>query len=138
MGTVGSLTLQTTKATLRGASGQDIGATGEVQAKGFIEQIEVPFTAVVGRDARRCLFSGTQLRTKGYTLTLNSTREIPLTTKGSGKVTMSREGSKDTLKVVCMLKPRDAQSVTYLMLKREFENERRELRHLKTGQHENK
>ena len=36
-----------------------------------------------------------------------------------------------------MLKPRDAQSVTSLMLKREMENARRELRNLKTGQHEN-
>ena len=51
---------------------------------------------------------------------------------------MSREGNRDTPKVVCMLKPRDAQSVTYLMLKRELEHERREQRYLKTGQHENK
>ena len=53
------------------------------------------------------------------------------------KVTMSREGNRDTLKVVCMLKPRDAQSVSSLMLKRELENVGRELRNLKTGQHEN-
>ena len=33
---------------------------------------------------------------------------------------------------------RDAQSVTSLMLKRELENERRELRNLNIGQHENK
>ena len=51
---------------------------------------------------------------------------------------MSREGNRDTLKSVCMLKPRDAQSVTSLTLKRELENARRELRDLKTGQHENK
>ena len=37
-----------------------------------------------------------------------------------------------------MLVPRDAQSVTSLTLKREMENVRRELRNLKTGQHENK
>ena len=53
-------------------------------------------------------------------------------------MTMSREGNRDTLKVVCMLKPRDAKSVTSLMLKRELENARRELRKPKTGQHENK
>ena len=41
---------------------------------------------------------------------------------------MSREGNRDTLKVVCMLKP--------LMLKQELENARRELRNLKAGQHE--
>ena len=40
--------------------------------------------------------------------------------------------------IVCMLKPRDAQSVTSLRLKRELENVRRELRNLKTEQHENK
>ena len=51
-------------------------------------------------------------------------------------VTMSRERNRNTLKVACMLKPRDAQSVTSLMLKRELENVRRELRNLKTGQHQ--
>ena len=51
---------------------------------------------------------------------------------------MSREGNTDTLKVVCRWKPRDAQSVTSLMLKRDLENVRRELRKLRTGQHENK
>ena len=49
---------------------------------------------------------------------------------------MSRERNRDTVKVVCMLKPRDARSVTSLMLKRELENVRRELRNLKTGQHQ--
>ena len=43
---------------------------------------------------------------------------------------MSREGNRDTLKVVCML--------TYLMLKRELENVKRKLRNLKTGQYENR
>ena len=51
---------------------------------------------------------------------------------------MSREGNRDTLKVVWMLKSRDALSVTSLVLKRELENVRRELRNLRTGQHENK
>ena len=101
-------------------------------------QIKVQFTAVVARDARRCLLSGTQLRTKGYTFTLNQHGSFLTQPNGSKKVTMSREGNRDTLKVVCMLKPRDAQSVTSLMLKRELENVRRELRNLKTGQHENK
>ena len=51
---------------------------------------------------------------------------------------MTREGNRDTLKNVRLLKPRDAQSVTSLMLKRELESVRRELRNLKTGQHVNK
>ena len=50
---------------------------------------------------------------------------------------MSREGNRENLNVVCMLKPRDAQSVPSLMLKRELQNTRRELRNLRTGQHEN-
>ena len=57
--------------------------------------------------------------------------------KGSGEVTMSREGNRETLTVVCMLKPRDAQTVNSLLLKRELESARRELRQLKAGQHEN-
>ena len=48
---------------------------------------------------------------------------------------MTREGIRDALKIVCLLNPRDAQSVTSLMLKRELESARRELRNLKTGQH---
>ena len=50
---------------------------------------------------------------------------------------MTREGNRDTLKIVCFLKPRDTQSVTSLMLKRELESVRRELRNLNTSQHEN-
>ena len=49
---------------LRGACGQDLGAMGEVQVRGFIGKINFQFTAVVARDARRCPQSGTQLRTK--------------------------------------------------------------------------
>ena len=120
------------------ANGQDLGPMGEVQVSGFSGEIKVQFTAVVARDARRCLLSGTQLRTKGYTFTLNQHGSFPSQPSGSKKVSMSREGNRDTLKVVCVLKPRDAQSVTSLMLKRELENVRRELRNLKTGQHENK
>ena len=104
--------LQTTIVTLRGANGQDLGAMGEVQVIGFIGQFKVQFTAVVARDARRCLQSGTQLRTKGYTFPLNQHEGFLTQPNGSKKVTMSREGNRDTLKVVCMLKPRDAQSVS--------------------------
>ena len=50
---------------------------------------------------------------------------------------MTREGNRNTLKIVCFLKPRDTQSVTSLMLKRELGCVRRELRNLKTGLHEN-
>ena len=128
---LGEPTLQTTKVTLTEASGQDLGAMGEVQVRSFIGKIKVQFTAVVARDARPCLLSGTQLRTKGYTFKFNQhgsfrtqpngSHECFLTQpKGGQRVTMSREGNRDTLKVVCMLKPRDAQSVTSLMLKHEF------------------
>ena len=111
-----------------------------VQIRGFIGKIEVQFTTVVARDARRCLPSGTKLRTQGHTFT-SSQHETFLTQpkwQQQQKVTMSREGNTDTLKVACMWKPRDAQSVTSLILKRDLENVRRELRNLKTGQHENK
>ena len=60
---------------------------------------------------------------------VESTREVfSLNQKTAKKVTMSCEGNRDTLKVVCMLQPRDAQSITSQMLKRELENVRRELR----------
>ena len=61
---LGELSMQTTRVSLRGANGQDLGAIGEVQVKDFIGKIKVQFTAAVARDARRCLLSGTQLRTK--------------------------------------------------------------------------
>ena len=140
LGQLGEPSLQTTRVTLRGASGLDLGAMGVVQIRGFIGKIEVQFTTVVARDARRCLPSGTKLRTQGHTFT-SSQHETFLTQpkwQQQQKVTMSREGNTDTLKVACMWKPRDAQSVTSLMLKRDLENVRRELRNLKTGQHENK
>ena len=111
---------------------------GECLSEVSLGKIIVQFTAVVARDARRWLVSGMQLRTKEYTFTLNQHGSFLTTLNGSRKVTMSREGNRDTLKVVCMLKPRDAQSVTSLMLKRELENVRRELRYLETGHHENK
>ena len=108
------------------------------KVRGFTGKIKVQFTAVVARDARRCFQSGTQLRTKEYTFTLKQHRSFLTQPNGSEKVTMPREGNRDTHKVVCMLKARDAQSVTSLMLKRELENARRELPKIKNGQHENK
>ena len=122
---LGEPTLQTTRATLRGADGEGLGATGELLVRGFIGQIKVQFAAVVARDARPCFLSGTQLRTKGYTFTLNQHESFLKQPNVGARVTMSREGYRDTLKVACMLKPRDAQSVTSLMSKQ-------------TGQHENK
>ena len=115
---------------MRGANGQDLGAMGEVQVRGFIGKIKVQF--------RRCLLSGIQLRTNGYTFTLNQQGSFLTQSKGGRRIQMSREGNKDTLKTVCFLKPRDTQSVTSLMLKRELESVRREWRNLKTGPHENK
>ena len=89
---------QTTSVTLRGANGQDLGAMGEVQARGFIGKIKVQFTAVVARDARRCLLSGPQLRTKGYTFSLNHRESFLTQPKDGQRTTMSREGNRDTLR----------------------------------------
>ena len=74
--------LRCTTVTLRGANGQDLGAMGEVQVRGFIGKIKVHFTEVAARDARRCFLSGS-----------NSEH-------ASKQVTMSREGNRDTLRVV--------------------------------------
>ena len=87
---LGEPTLQTTKVTLRRANGQDLGAMGEVQVIGFNGKIEGQFSAVVARDATRCLLSGTQPRTKGHGITLNQHGSFPAQPNGSGKVTMSR------------------------------------------------
>ena len=133
---LGEPSLRTTRVTLRGANGPDLEAMGEVQVRRFIGKIEVQFTAVVARDATRCLLSVTQLRTKECTFTLNRHGSFLTQPNGSKKVTMSREGNRDTLTFVRMLKPRHAQSVTSLMLKRELEKATRELRSLKTGQHQ--
>ena len=62
--------------------------------------------------------------------TLNQHERFLPQPHGSKKVTI--------LKVVGTLKPRDAQSVTFPVLKRELEKVRRELRNLMTGQYENK
>ena len=106
--------------------------------RGFIGRVKVEFKAVVARGARRCLLSGTKLRAKGYMFTLNQKESFLEQPKSERKVNMSREGNRDTLKIECMLKPRDAQSVTSLMSNHELENARRALRLLKTGQHEHK
>ena len=47
---LGEPTLQTTRETLRGANGQDLGAMGALPVRGFIRKIKVLFTAVVARD----------------------------------------------------------------------------------------
>ena len=66
---------------------------GEVQVVS-----KVQFTARVARDARRCLLSGRQFRTKGYTLSFNQ-RESSLTQPKDGqRITMARERNGDTLK----------------------------------------
>ena len=121
---LGEPALQTTNVTLRRANGQDLGAMGEVQVRGFVERIKVQFKAVVARD-------------EGYTFTLNQQGSILAQSKSGQRVRTTREGNRDTIKIVCFLKPRDTQSVTSLMLKRQLESVRRELRNIKTRQHEN-
>ena len=59
-----------------------------------IGKIKVKFTAVVARDARRCLLSGTQLRTKGYTFSLNQRESFLTQPKDGQRITMSREGNR--------------------------------------------
>ena len=83
---LGEPTLQTTRVTLRGTK-----RMGELLVKRFIGQTKVQFTAVVARDARRCFMSGTQLRAKGYTLTLNQLESCITQPQGGARVTMSRE-----------------------------------------------
>ena len=111
---------------------------GEVQGIGFIEKVQVQFKTVVARDARRCLLRGRQLRTHGHTFTLSEQGSFLTQSKGGQRVQMTRGGNRETLNMVCFLKPRDTQSVTSLMLKRELDNVRREFRNFKTGQHENR
>ena len=52
------------------------------------------------------------------------------------KVWMSREGHRDTLKTCVVPCENVRDTGTSLMLERELEHVRRELRNLKTGQHE--
>ena len=125
---LGEPALQTTNVTLRGANGQDLGAVGEVQVRDFIEKRQVQFKTVVARDARRCLLRGRQLRTHGHTFTLSEQGSFLTQSKGGQRVQMTRGGNRETLNMVCFLKPRDTQSGTSLMLKRELDNVRREFR----------
>ena len=120
-----------------GANGQGFGAMGEVHVRGFIGKIKVQFKAVDAQDARRYLLSGTQLRTKGYTFSLNHRDSFLNHPKDGQRVTMSREGNRATLKVVCLLEPKETQSSTSLMLKRELESVKQKLWNLKTRHHEN-
>ena len=71
---LGEPVLQTTRVTLRGVNGQDLGAIGELHVRSFTEKTKVRFTTVVARDARRCLLSATQLRSNGCTFFFGSTR----------------------------------------------------------------
>ena len=67
--------------TLQPTHEQDLGAVGEVLVRGFTGRVKVQFKAVIARDARRCLLSGTQLRAKGCTSTVNQKRELSRTTE---------------------------------------------------------
>ena len=55
---------------LRRASGQDLGASGTLVVRGFPSSVKVQFRVVAAPDARRCLLSGTQLRSMGYACAL--------------------------------------------------------------------
>ena len=70
--------LQTTRVTLTGANGQDLEAMGELLV---MDKTKVQFKAVVARDGRRCLLSGTQLIAKGYTFTLSQQEKFSRSTK---------------------------------------------------------
>ena len=50
------------------------------KSEASLEKLEVQFTTVVVRDARRCFLSGRQLRTKKMLVHVESTREFSHTT----------------------------------------------------------
>ena len=66
---------------------------------------------------------------RDFTFTLHHKKSFLAQSKSEIKVNMSREGNRDTLKSVCMLKPEGCTVGDFF---------RRELRDLKTGQHVNK
>ena len=103
---------------------KSLGSMGEFHVRGFIGKSKVQVTTVF------CTRRETERRTRGYMFTLNQHESFFTQPKSGARVMMSREGNRDTLKVVCMLKP--------LMLKRELQKARQELRNLKADQHENK
>ena len=83
---------------------------GEVQARGFIGKIEVQFTAVV---ARR------ETMPSEWNATQNTRIHVHVEpTRDQRVMVSSREGNRDTLKVNGLLKPRNAQLVTSLMLRK--------------------
>ena len=66
---LGEPTLRTTRVTLRGANGQDLGAMGVLPVRKFHSENQSSVHS--SGCTRRCLLSGTQVRAKGYTFTLN-------------------------------------------------------------------
>ena len=50
---LGEPTSQPIRVTLKGATGQDFAAIGEVLVRSFIGRVKVQFKVVVARDARR-------------------------------------------------------------------------------------
>ena len=54
-----------------------MGALGTTVVCGFLGSIKVQFRALVARDARRCLLSGTQLRSLVYVFDAPRTWEQP-------------------------------------------------------------
>ena len=121
----------------RGANGHGLGALGTFVLRSFLGSIKVQFRAVVARDARRCFLSVTQHRSIGYAFLLQENGSYVMQQSSGTKVWVSREGSRDTCKLVCWYREKHVNTVTSLILKRELESVRRELRNSETGQHEN-
>ena len=94
------------------------------RASRWIEKVSLncKFKTVVAKNARRCLLSRTQLRAKGTRSRWINAGTFSHNPKNGTNETVTREGNRDTLKLVCMLKARDAPSVTSLMFKRKLEN----------------
>ena len=97
---LGEPTLQTTSVTLRGANGQDLGATGEVQVRGFIGKSNFSSQQCTRRETMSSEWNTTQ--NEGIHVHFESTRKFPHSTERRPKCNnVTRRKPKHTQS--CML-----------------------------------
>ena len=126
---LGCPALETTSVVLGSASGENLEAIGALKVRAWADDQKVELDVIVAERVKRCLLSGTRLRTKGYKLSLSTESFLE---KNGKRVQLRREGARDVLRLR-ILRKADASVVTMSGLRREVSKVKKEIKNMRTG-----
>ena len=128
---LGEPLLKPAQVRLRSATGDDMGVSGSVLVRGWLDNQMVELTALVATRATRSLCSATKLVNAGYSIEMRPPQSV-LRRSGGGCILLQRWSKRDFLSIR-VRKTCEINTITFSTMNREVQSLNSELRALRTG-----